>query len=711
MKKTGTIRHICRLVLLLTAMTALRAGAAGPGLRTYSTFADFIPGKLENLSLTGDGRLTLAARTTRFIDTGEPYVWDVASDPAGNLYLATGNRGKVFRVNAAGDTALFFQAEEPEIYALAHDGRSALYVATSPNGSIYRVDGEGRAQLFCRPEQSYIWDLLCDGSGDLWAATGGKARLLRIKPDGSMSVALASEAEHLRCLALDGGELYAGSSRPGLVYRLRKETAPFVLYDTGNEEVHSLAVLPGGTLYAAAMTTAGPAAVITRILATVPAQSTSLEEPDEEKSAALRQQAPAGPVESAPAAKSQLLRIEADGYGRSIWPAGLDDVQALLPAMDGGLLVGTGREGRLYSINESGEISLLLKVGASQIQTLHRTAAGEVILATANMGLGYRIGAVVREGSYESETIDAAALTRWGALRWRGDGKLVFQTRSGNTRNPEGSWSEWQPLTDAGGSGQITSPAARFLQWRCILQDGEKKPFLKEVTLAYLQKNRPPEIDGLVVLPAGDYFEAAPDQGAGTTGITAPSPLPKREQRKGFRSAFWQFVDSNRDPLLFALWYRRTGDTHWRRLAGPLAQVVYSWDTTQMADGEYQLKLEASDSLMLPDGQGLRAEKISSAFLVDNTGPVIKGIKVENEGSERRLRFTVCDAASPLARVRISINAGGWKPVSPADGICDSMCEEYNFSLQGGAELLEITLEAADQFENCSKAHQRIKGF
>ncbi len=711
MKRASTLRHICGLTLLLSALPAARADAAGPALRSWQTFADFIPGRLVNLSLSADGRLTLAPSTAQIVDIGEPYVWDVASDAAGNIYLGTGNGGKVFRITPAGDTTLYFQAEEPEIYALAHDGRRSLYVATSPNGRIFRIDHGGKAALLCDPEQPYIWDLFCDPGGDLWAATGGKASLLRISPDGRINVVLSSEAEHLRCLAFDGEELYAGSSRPGLVYRIRKGQAPFVLYDSGSEEVHSLAAFPGGPLYAATMTTTGPEAAITRILAAVPARSAPPEEGQEEKSGAIQQQAQAGGIESAPAAKSQLLRIEADGFGRPIWPAGLDEVQALLPGPDGQLFVGTGREGRLYSINRDGEISLLLKIGAAQIPALHRTPAGEVILATANMGLACRVGHGVREGSYESETVDAAVLARWGALRWRGEGRVNFQTRSGNTRKPEASWSEWQPLLSSGGSWQIASPAARFLQWRCILQEGKEKPALMEVNLAWLQQNRPPEITGLVVLPPGDYFEIAPDPAAGTTGISGPTPLPKRDQRKGWRSALWQFDDPNRDPLLFALWYRCTGDSHWRRLAGPLAQVIYSWDATQMADGEYELKLEASDSLMLPAGQGLRAEKISPPFIVDNTGPVIKGFEVENREGNRRIRFTVCDAASPLARVRISINAGGWKPLSPADGICDSLCEEFSFTLRSGEELLEISLEAADIFENCSMAHQRIKGF
>lgn len=711
MKSRNRLSVLPGLLLLAVLAVGRPSFAAGPLLRSWKTYGDFLTCRLENLSLESSGRLVLARQARLVIDSGEPYIWDIASDPTGALFLATGNRGRLFRVAANGDTSLCFTAGEPEIYALAEDGHGNLYIATSPHGRIYRRDPAGAVRVFCEPGQTYIWDMLFDRSGNLWVATGGKARLLCVDPAGQISMVLESEAEHLRCLAREGETLYAGSSRPGLIYRIRKNDPAFVLYDTGVEEVHSLAALSGSILYAAIRSAGVPAAATEVSAPGVTIQSNPGDNEETEKNGVAPETMVPAAGESPAGFASQLVRIDAEGYGRPVWPADAGEVQSLLADPEGGVLVGSGRDGRLYRIDPNGDISLLLQLSASQIPVVYRTANGALLLGTANMGLGYRLAAPGPSGRCESEPVDAGTLSYWGALSWRGQGSLRFETRSGNTRKPEASWSPWQPLAGAADDLHIVSPAARFLQWRCTLTTGRQPAELREVTLACMQKNRPPEIDDLLLLPPGDFYEAGQEPDAVTRGISEAGPLPKRESRKGFRTALWQFSDPNHDPLLFTLWYRRVEDRHWRRLAGPLAQILYAWDTSQMADGDYLLRLAACDSLTLPLGQGLRTEKISPAFLVDNSAPRIEFSSTRQEGDQSLLGFKVCDAASAIAHVRVSINAGGWQTLYPVDGICDSLCEAFLLPLPGGPAPLEISVEAADQLENTGTAHHLIKGF
>ena len=702
-------RWTALLLLLLAAATPLLA--AGPVLRTWNRFADFWPGTLENLSLDSRGRLTLAPAIGQPIDTGEPYVWDISSDPAGNLYLATGNAGKIFRIAANGDTSLFYQAAEPEIFALVHDGRSTLYAATSPNGAVYQIDPRGQARLFCQPGQNYIWDLQLDASGNLWIATGGKAQLLRVTPGGVVTTVLASEAEHLRCLIRDGDWLYAGSSRPGLIYRLGVDLKPFVLFDSGMEEVHALTVMPGGALYAATLAAAAPAASLAQLFGGQPAaEQGEDQEPAEEEENPDQPQPAAMLTITAAAAASQLLRIDAEGYGRNIWPLDQEEVHSLLAGGRGEIFVGTGRSGRLYSIDSAGEITLRQKTAATQISALHRTSSGGLVLGTSNMGLACKLEARSPSGRYEAESLDAAGWARWGVLRWRGAGAVTFQTRSGNTRKPEGSWSEWQSLLQEGEVWRVVSPPARFLQWRCELKNGGEPPRLEEVTLSWQQKNEPPEITQVVILPAGEFYDTAQEPIPEGVGLVAPPPLPKGEQKPGYRSAVWEFNDPNQDPLLFTLWYRRMGQDHWRRLAGPLARMVHSWESRRMADGEYELKVTAADSLSLPAGLGLKAERVSAPFIIDNTGPEIRDLKFSRDGSGRTLEFSVCDARSAVGQVRISCNAAEWQLLYPRDGICDSFCEQFTVPLPPGAGL-EITIEAMDLLENRGLLHHQLKGF
>src|SRR5581483_1482476 len=54
-----------------------------------------------------------------FFDPGTKYIWDLALDREGNLYVATGDHGEIFRVTPTGQHALFFKSDEAHIRVLA----------------------------------------------------------------------------------------------------------------------------------------------------------------------------------------------------------------------------------------------------------------------------------------------------------------------------------------------------------------------------------------------------------------------------------------------------------------------------------------------------------------------------------------------------------------------------------------------------------------
>ncbi len=702
--------------LLLCALAAVASlpkalVAAAPVLQTYSTFADLTPGKFINLSLSHDGRLTLAPQMQHSVNTGETYAWCAASDTRGNVYLGTGMDGKVYRISPQGDSTLFFDAEEAHVFAIAVDRQDRVYVATSPRGRILQVDAAGRGRVFCEPGQTYIWAMAFDARGDLWAATGAKAQLLRIRPNGAVTVALSSEAEHLRTILLASDGVYAGTGRPGLVYRIADGKPPHVLLDADAEEVHSLAMDREGMLYAATLARSAPAAAsLFQILTAQPGrQAGEMSDAGEEESGAAAESTTAESL-PATAAKSQLLRIEADGFSRDLWLSENGAVQVLYSDNQGNVFAGTGDNGRLYRINRSGELTLILQTDASHISAITATAGGRLALATSNMGRCILLGAAARMGRYESEPLDAEALSTWGSIHWKGEGEVAFFTRSGNTQKPEATWSTWQAVSSDAGVLRIASPPARFLQWRCELWGGKQPPHVREVTLSFIQKNRAPEITQIYVLPQGIAFALDAVSAAASTGIKEPAPLPKIEKRQGFRSVSWDFVDANADALWFALQYRGVGQKHWRFLGKELSQRAFSWDASQMADGDYELRITASDSLSLPLGMGLSDEKISPVFTVDNTAPVIRNLLTRRVENRVELSFTVCDALSPVGETWVSVNAGGWQPLYPADGLSDALCEAFAVSLPLPAQGMEITIKTTDRNGNYSVLHTAVKG-
>ena len=52
-------------------------------------------------------------KSSVFFDPGSKYIWDLAFDDSGNLFVATGDHGEVFRVTARGEHSLFFKSDEP----------------------------------------------------------------------------------------------------------------------------------------------------------------------------------------------------------------------------------------------------------------------------------------------------------------------------------------------------------------------------------------------------------------------------------------------------------------------------------------------------------------------------------------------------------------------------------------------------------------------
>src|SRR5947207_15704647 len=99
--------------LLALACLALPAPlrAAQPQFWQLEGARDFLDGETEGLSIDSEGRVRLAPATHLVEDPEAPYVWSLARDAEGRLYVGTGNEGKVFRVEGGKGTLLFDAAE------------------------------------------------------------------------------------------------------------------------------------------------------------------------------------------------------------------------------------------------------------------------------------------------------------------------------------------------------------------------------------------------------------------------------------------------------------------------------------------------------------------------------------------------------------------------------------------------------------------------
>ena len=84
------------------AVRRRRALASATTAWEMTSYQDFIRGQFQGVSLSRDGRLTLAPKVDTLFSSGQAVVWSVAEGANGVLYVATGHRGRVYQVDPVG---------------------------------------------------------------------------------------------------------------------------------------------------------------------------------------------------------------------------------------------------------------------------------------------------------------------------------------------------------------------------------------------------------------------------------------------------------------------------------------------------------------------------------------------------------------------------------------------------------------------------------
>ena len=742
-----TIRYLCVLsVLSGGAFVMPRAvHASSPKFFQAATQTDFLKGEVDNLSIDARGQLMLGPALELVYETPAPFVWTIATAPDGTFFLGTGNDGKVYRVSPDGKGSLFYSSAELEVHALAPAPNGGLYVATSPDGKIYKVDRDGKAASFFAPDEKYIWALAVDNKGTLFAATGEKGVVYKIAPDGKGAPFFRTKTTHATALAFDStGNLLVGTGSPGKVIRVDQEGKGFVVLDTTFQEIRGLRFDAKGMLFATAMNgRAGgnsapivapvleqPATTSGRVLVptvTVSAEITSIAVVDTSEVSTPASRASSG------SAKGAVYRIAPDGVWDSVWESREDVPYDVTFDAAGAPIVATGNKGKLYRLEgDRLRPTLLTRAGAQQITTFVKNARGQLFIATANPGKLFRVSSErAQRGSYESDAHDAQMLATWGSIRWHGsvpkDAKIEIATRSGNTETPDETWSAWSaPYSSSEGSA-ITSPKARYLQWRAVLTGKTDGPVLTSINAAYLQRNLRPVVRSITVHPPGIVFQkpfttgepelagfgdqTTPDRrlkdAAQSPQTTSSSPtLGRRTYQKNLQTIVWRADDENDDDLVYDVLYRREGETDWTPLRRGIDEPIVVWDTTTVPNGTYFVRIVASDSPSNPAGTALAGERDSNAFQIDHTPPTISVASVRTAGGRTIISFTATDADSPISKVEYSRDGGlRWIAMFPLDGIADSKSERYELTLDGPLGDAGVTIRAQDSMNNADTTH------
>jgi WD40 repeat protein len=716
------IRFVPRCLLLslgLSLMPTLHA--QGTRQWTISRYEEFERGTPTNIAMRNDGRLEPAPALRSLASTPAVFLWSIAQVGT-TLYAGSGaasGGSQLLRIDAKGAVTTAASFKELNVQALLPMPDGSLLAATSPDGKVYRIPaGTGTPQVvfdgsLTAEKPKYLWSLAMGADGKLLVATGAPAAIYKVSLGATAAkpeVFFRSGDQHIRSMVVaPDGTVYAGSDGAGIIYRIARDGKPFALYAAPRHEITSLALDPAGNLYAAGVGDRKPPSLPLLPASGQVGATITILQPGSSLSATNNSLVPDG---------SEVYRISPDGTPLRL-VALREDVVYALAFRNGALYAGSGNRGRVYRVDAAnpGIYTDIAHTEASQVTAMAQTPGG-LVLATANSGKVLQISDIVAaNATYVSDVFDGEVATRWGRAEVQGStGGVNFFVRSGNVENPRDTlanlWSDWSPVR--ADQTPLPVPAARYVQWKAVLHPDAQ---LRSVTLNYLPRNLPPQVDDVVVQPGARVPPASAPSGQGSVSIsfraapssapplslgeiTGPPPLIAQRDRNSV-TARWIAHDPNNDDLMFALDFRDVHEQTWHRLKDKISEHAYSFNAALLPDGDYELRVTASDAPVHTDADTLTAERISAPFTVDTTPPVPGTLAATVHDGKLHATFDATDATSPIAHAEFSLDAGPWQYLEPAGALSDSKSEHYDFTVPvTGAGEHTLAIRVFDRNEN-----------
>ena len=663
------------LVAALAAALVFGAAAGAMAVSTsywrIDTFASAEGGRLDGTSVLHDGRITLSYEF-RAIESGEAqYVW-AGESVRGGVVVVAGTPGRVLRLGD-GDPVELLSLETADFPAMAVSDDGNVFVGTAPGGEVYVITPDGESRLFFETGEGYVWSMAYSPDHGLLVGTGDAAKVYAVDENGSGTVIYESNDSSVSALAVLDDRVLAGTGIDGLLLDITPGLDLRVLCDTSYDEISGVVLGADGAVYFSAT-------------------SVSLED-------VLGDNGEYG----SGFGDGAVFRMTPAGSAVELWRSADAPVTSLGLSHDGSVLAGVGSGGLVYAVDPDGTADLVAELSGEEVLSIRGT--DDVVVTVGAPGAVYVLGrGAVESGEYESEPFDARSNSKWGELSWTADvpdgAGLEFFARSGNTADPDETWSDWSPVPGTGG-GQTACPPARFLQWKARLTRGARGagPELLSATAAYLRENLPPLIAAVTVHEPGDV---ASGMAGGADATSASQTLPGGVEvtysvgneteagrelpvlLRGMRTASWDALDPNGDALTFDVFVKADDEDDWKLMEEDVSgRTIHTWDTQAMTDGAYRLKVTATDRRSNPKEQALTASAVSQPFTVDHTPPEFSRVEVSSNADGMTVSGVVEDSASRVMFVDVSVDYGPWTPAFAEDGMFDSRSESFRLLVEG----------------------------
>jgi hypothetical protein len=601
-----------------------------------------------------------------YFDPQTKYIWDLALDNSGDLFVATGDRGEIYRVTAKGDHSVFFKSDEAHIRVLAIDQKGNLIAGSDGSGLVYRIAPSGEAFVLYSAPKKEITALALDEAGNIYAAGVGEKRAgsgltpgfgqptpgigspaggLTLQPGVVLTPTQASGAPMMNFPAPG-----AGATGGSEIYKIAPDGSPTRLWISREDIVYALAFDPQGRLVAGTGN------------------------------------------------RGHVYAMKGDDNFTDLLKAGASQVTAFAKAPGGGLYAAGSNLGKIFVLGPGPQSEGTYESDVFDAKVFSRWGRAES-RTTGNVELYARSGNVDNPDR------------NWSP--WK---KIDAQT--GQTSIPAARFVQWKAVLHAGS----TSPRVDGVTMNYLSKNVAPDIDDVGVQVGYRYQPMPKPIGGAVDM-GGGLAAGVPPQ----PHFEAPVPTARDRDSVGVK---WVAHDDNDDQLVYALYYRGEGESRWLLLKDNLTDKFYSFDASLLPDGAYTFKVVASDAPSHSPGEALTAEKESTRVEVDTTPPRIESLNAATEGDKIHVNFRAVDSFSVIKRAEFSIDAGDWQYVEPSDQISDAKTENYDFRAAAPGETGEasvagktkkkepasgqmehvVVVRVYDRFDNMSAAKTVVRG-
>ncbi|HSM52174.1 MAG TPA: hypothetical protein VLA75_12305 [Thermoanaerobaculia bacterium] len=609
----------------------------------------------------------------------EPEVFAVAVAADGTVYAASSPNGKVYRFRK-GAAEPWYEPGELYVWALAFDRTGALLVATGTRGRLFRVAPDGRGELLAELPDTHARALLPLADGRLLVGTAGRGLLVERGAKGELRTLLEPPQPEVAALAegADGIYLAAVASEASWAEPGARAAAP-------------AAAAPGAT---AASGEPQPVVTVTGEGETPGPSSTPAAAP---RGPGKGPRSELWRVDRV-GRRERLDELAGETVYGLLWHAGrlwvATGVEGRLYSLEGGRLQLERDldERQLVGFAPGAPPALVATNGGALYRlSAEREAAGAYVSPALDAGAIARFGELRWRGS-----VPRGATLRWavrsGAAAepdetWSPWSEPEAGEVLGLATVPLARYLQFRAEL-AGAEGR--SP--RIVSVEISYRQENLRPRIERFEV----------LDpGQVLVPQGfnpaeQIFEPAnPARGGVFTTLRRTDARPdgrlKQLWKIGFRTLRWKVEDPNGDPLRYDLDFRLGAGGEWMPMARDLEDDYYSFDAQALPDGLCWFRLRASDGRANPGEEALVAEQVSEPVTVDHSPPVL----VRAERVPGGWLVEVADAASPLRAAEVSVDGGPWQPVAAADGLLDGRVERLRVAVPEGARLALLRVSDA----------------